>query len=277
MRIIKALFLFLLLIAIGFFFYTADIQSLYPRITKEFAKGEDFIKEVLTPRPLRGPEEERETFLSQKGVIEWTNQRRKEASLSPLQEHPLLQNAAQRKIEDMFEKQYFAHISPLGEGASDLVEEEGYQFIAVGENLALGNYENDAVLVDAWMASPGHRENMLKSSYEEIGVALGRGSFEGRTTWLAVQIFARPLSSCPQPDISLRQTIERNESTLSEMQKKLEAMRSELERDQSPRQRRKVSEYNTLVKEYNALAEQTELIVATYNSQVGAFNQCLKG
>jgi uncharacterized protein YkwD len=92
----------------------------------------------------------------------------------------------------MFENQYFAHESPTGEKVSDLAKKFGYDFLLIGENLAMGNFSSDEDLVLAWMESPGHRENILNEKYQEIGVAVKKGIFEGKEVWIAVQHFGLP-------------------------------------------------------------------------------------
>jgi uncharacterized protein YkwD len=236
---------------------------------------------VNTPGPLRKEVDDEGAQLSVKGAIAETNRHRREAGLPELEENALLNIAAQKKVDDMFARQYFEHDAPTGEGAGDLVSGAGYEFIVVGENLALGNYKNDAVLVQAWMDSPGHRENILKSSYTEIGIAVARGTFEGRSTWLAVQHFAKPISACPDINEGLKAQIDSNNEKLDNLKLELESRKSELEnkpttREESEEYNRKVDEYNALVNEYNTLLENTKSLVASYNSQVQSFNECAK-
>lgn len=236
---------------------------------------------VTTPGPLRKDVDDEESQLSVSGVIAETNRHRREAGLPELSENTLLNIAAQKKVDDMFARQYFEHDSPSGKGVGDLITETGYEFIVVGENLALGNYKNDAVLVQAWMDSPGHRENILKSAYTEIGIAVARGTFEGRDTWLAVQHFAKPTSACPDVNEVLKSQIDSNNAKLDNLKLDLESRKSELEnkpttREESEAYNKKVDEYNALVNEYNALLENTKTLVSQYNSQVQSFNECAK-
>ncbi len=113
-----------------------------------------------------------------------------------LSKNAKLTSAATAKANDLFEKQYFEHVSPTGESAADLVIAEGYNYRIVGENLALGDFKSEKELVDAWMASEGHRENILKKDYQEIGVASKLSKFEGRITWVSVQIFGTRAPEC---------------------------------------------------------------------------------
>lgn len=250
-------------------------------------KSLDFVEKNITRRvntggePLRKETDDEGSMLTVKGAIAETNRHRREAGLPELKESTLLNISAQKKVDDMFARQYFEHESPTGEGAGDLVSEAGYEFIVVGENLALGNYKDDKVLVQAWMDSPGHRENILKGAYTEIGIAVARGMFEGRDTWLAVQHFAKPISACPDINEGLKAQIDSNNERLDSMKEDLDNRKKELEtkptnQEESDAYNRKVDEYNSIVSEYNSLLENTKALVGQYNSQVQSFNQCAK-
>ncbi len=237
-------------------------------------------KQVQTPPPLRAKEEAPEAVLTRAGVIYWTNaQRENNGGLPPLTENAKLDAAASVKLQDMFAKQYFEHVSPSGVGPADLAERAGYQFIWEGENLALGNFQNDKVLVQAWMDSPGHRANILNSRYQEIGVAVGKGIFEGRTTWLAIQEFGLPLSVCPKPDNALKAEISNYESQANQLIQMIDAKRAEIENTypkRGPEYNEKVDEYNALVNEYNVLVEKIKSLISQYNQEVNNFNICLQ-
>ena len=133
------------------------------------------------------------------GVLSETNKHRTSEGLNALSLNAQLSSAARVKALDMFARQYFAHNSPTNENAGDVVANTGYSFLMVGENLALGNYKNSEVLVDAWMNSSEHRENIMRAQYKEIGIAIERGIYQGQEVFIAVQIFARPQSACPAP------------------------------------------------------------------------------
>ncbi len=240
-----------------------------------------FMSQVPLPEslsgPLRGPLEGGGD-LTLNGVIEATNRQREIYSQIPLRMNPKLNLAAKAKLDDMFRQQYFEHESPDGKHPSDVIKAAGYDYLVVGENLALGNYQNDQVLVEAWMNSPGHRANILDSKFNEIGVAVGKGKFEGKEVWLAVQEFGAPLSNCPTPSTSLQNQIDRNRASIETKQEQLNQLRAQI---QANRYRNR-SEYETAVAEYNSKAEdlntlidQTKNIVNDYNSQVNSFNTCL--
>ena len=291
MRKFKILFLVFALLLIGglIFVFWDEFLGFYsklplksPEIEKEI--GDFLIKEVekqvSTPPPLRAKEEVLESYLTRAGVIQWTNSQREKYGLPLLKENSRLNVSAELKVQDMFENQYFAHLSPSGKGVKDLAEVVGYEFIAIGENLALGNFENDEVLVRAWMDSPGHRANILNPGYQEIGVAVQKGEFEGKTTWLAVQHFGRPLSACPQPEETLEAQIDSNQTEISKLQATLAKLESELRTvrlKRGPTYNQKVQEYNAFVSQYNNLVDETKALITNYNTQVKLFNQCVAG
>ena len=285
----KALFLILAVLLASAFLFRNDITGIYYDFFQKLPETRKIVSNLLTkeinkgiadPEPLRFFKDSPTSLLTKEGIFEWTNFHRKEGGVPILAENENLNMAAKAKVQDMFEKQYFAHISPLGKGAGDLAEKAGYKFISIGENLALGNFENDETLVKGWMDSPGHRANILNGGYSEIGIAVGKGVFEERQTWLAVQIFGKPLSACPQPDENLAGSIENFEVQLETMQATIESMRLEIESTRpkkGPVYAEKVSSYNDFVGQYNEFIAETENLISQYNGQVELFNSCAKG
>ncbi|MBI2506980.1 MAG: CAP domain-containing protein, partial [Candidatus Colwellbacteria bacterium] len=157
------------------------------------AKSLTVEKKVSAPPPLRAePKEELPTTqpvstLTRSGIILETNLQRQQNGSGFLAENSTLDATAAEKANDMCAKQYFAHVSPSGIGAAELADSFGYDYISIGENLALGPFASDAALVEAWMGSPGHRANILNSRFTEIGVGVTKCIFEGSSVWLAVQ------------------------------------------------------------------------------------------
>jgi uncharacterized protein YkwD len=174
-----------------------------------------------------------ELALTRAGVIAQTNIQRQTilGAGFGLHENSLLDIAAQNKVNDMFSGQYFEHTSPKGADAGDLAIAAGYEYILVGENLAMGDFDSDTDLVQAWMDSPGHRENILRAGYEEIGVAVGYGMFKGRKTWLAVQEFGIPRSACPGIDEALSLAIDGAKSKLDAFGSARDQLLSKIEQE----------------------------------------------
>ena len=278
---VKTILVVLLLTFVAGYYFRADLDSWFrsfeEKLEIQMAELEEVKQAILTPPPLRGPTRETASVLSVAGIVAETNIHRERNGLSPLSINAELTAAARAKVDDMFLQQYFAHESPSGKGPAELAKEAGYQYLLVGENLALGNYKDDSALVQAWMDSPGHRENILKPEYKEIGVAVKRGTYEGETTWLAVQEFGRPASDCPGLNETLKTKIKENQARITVMEQELKVRMAELEtlrQNGGPGYNQKVNEYNQLVSEYNALVNETKTLIAEYNKEVQAYNTC---
>lgn len=119
-----------------------------------------------------------------------TNQRRAESGLNPLKLNRDLSVAAYMKAQDMFKNDYWAHNSPQGKTPWDFILSTKYRYIYAGENLAKDFANSDGV-VDAWMKSPSHRDNLLQDRYEDIGFAVVNGELGGEETTLVVQMFGK--------------------------------------------------------------------------------------
>ncbi|MEK7616968.1 MAG: CAP domain-containing protein [Patescibacteria group bacterium] len=126
--------------------------------------------------------------VDQKKLIELTNKERSQKGLPPVLENEALNKAAALKAQNMFEENYWAHFAPSGKTPWDFILGSGYKFTYAGENLAKNFYASNDV-VSAWMASPTHRDNLLNSSYQDIGIAVVDGVLNGERTTLVVQEF----------------------------------------------------------------------------------------
>lgn len=127
------------------------------------------------------------------GLLTDTNKERKSLGLEPLVINEELNQAALAKAQDMFNDQYWAHIAPDGKQAWDFIKEANYVYKYAGENLARDFKTNDEV-VEAWMASPSHRENIVNKDFTQMGLAVVNGNLKGFNTTLVVQMFAVPSS-----------------------------------------------------------------------------------
>jgi len=127
-------------------------------------------------------------------VLELTNQKRGEKGLAPLTINGQLNESAQRKAGDMFAFNYWAHISPSGRNPWSFFQEVGYKYIYAGENLAR-DFMNSEAVVEAWMNSPTHRDNILNGNYKEIGLSVVNGTLNGVETTLVVQHFGTSSST----------------------------------------------------------------------------------
>ncbi|HVZ58963.1 MAG TPA: CAP domain-containing protein [Patescibacteria group bacterium] len=117
-----------------------------------------------------------------------TNQERQQNGLSPLVMNDELTQAATKKAQDMFSKDYWAHIAPDGTTPWYFIRSSGYEYIYAGENLARG-FTSTSDVINAWMASPSHRENVLSPNYKDVGFAIQEGTLTGEDTVLVVEEF----------------------------------------------------------------------------------------
>lgn len=124
-------------------------------------------------------------------VISYTEEARVGEGAGALVENEALDAAAQAKANDMAAKGYFSHVGPDGTQPWAWIEHAGYDYVYAGENLAVRFNESKDV-VNAWMASPAHRANIVKPQYKEIGVGLASGVYKGSPATFVVQYFGSP-------------------------------------------------------------------------------------
>ena len=220
-----------------------------------------------------------DTFrLTNAGVIFWTNKNRTDNGLAPLTENLILNKVAEERAKDMLAKQYFAHVAPDGGKAETIAGSLGYEYIIIGENIAMGNFDGDEDLVTSWMNSPGHRENILKNKYTEIGVAEIFGTYEGNKIWMAAQIFGTPRSACPSVSVSLKTQIETNNIQIRTTKTELDLALIQLNSltPGTAEYSAKVTSYNNLVSSYNSLVNANKILVEKYNAEANAYNACLE-
>lgn len=97
------------------------------------------------------------------------NQQRRSAGLAELSLSQELTKVANIKAEDMRDQGYFSHISPNYGSPFDMMKEFGISYRTAGENIAKGQKNVEAVM-NGWMNSSGHRENILNAKYTHLGV-----------------------------------------------------------------------------------------------------------
>ncbi len=124
-------------------------------------------------------------------LVELTNQVRTDKGVGELRTSPRLQRAAQAKADDMIARDYWSHYAPDGESPWSFIEHEGYHYRFAGENLAKSFQTNQGV-IQGWMQSPDHRDNLLDDRFSEIGIATASGRLEGEDTTVVVAMYALP-------------------------------------------------------------------------------------
>lgn len=132
--------------------------------------------------------------ISPQEVVRLTNVERQRNHLAAVRLDPQLSQAAAVKAGDMFARNYWAHVSPSGTQPWFFISQAGYTYRYAGENLAR-DFADSTSVVQAWLASPTHRENLLSNRYQDIGVAVVNGQLAGRETTLVVQMFGTRLAA----------------------------------------------------------------------------------
>lgn len=123
-------------------------------------------------------------------LVDLTNEHRIENNQKPLSINPLLQKAAMMKAKDMAENSYFAHTSPSGVTPWQWFSKAGYSFAYAGENLAI-NFSESLDVEKAWISSPSHHANLINEKFDETGIAVYEGTYQGRPTTFVVQLFGK--------------------------------------------------------------------------------------
>lgn len=239
-------------------------------------------KTINTPGPLQknidSAEDRTNAVLDTNTLINLTNKARTENGVTvTLTKNSNLSRSAQKKLDDMFSQQYFEHVSPQGISVSNLGSQVGYDYIVIGENLALGNFKSNQDLIDAWMNSPGHRANILRADYKDIGVGVAQGQYDGHLVWVVVQHFGRPRTDCPLIDNSLKSEITAGDKEVASIVTTLENLKKQVEegRAQGKDMNTEVDSYNEILASYSAKFAALNKLRTTYNDEVRAFNACL--
>jgi hypothetical protein len=181
------------------------------------------------------------------------------------------------KAKDMIAKQYFAHKSPDGITVSDLANIHGYAYSLIGENSALGDFVSSRDVLNGWMNSPGHRANILKKGYTEIGVAAIMGAYEGRQVWYAVQEFGRPPPNCPPADTNKESIIRQTEAKMDELASQLSVLKQKIDTQTGTREEinAAIDQYNVIAAAHNDLLSSLKVIITAYNAEVATYNACI--
>ncbi|MET8679329.1 CAP domain-containing protein [Streptomyces sp. NPDC004647] len=113
-------------------------------------------------------------------ILQLVNKERSSAGCSPVTSNSKLTDAAQKYTDVMARNGELSHTGPDGSSVSDRVEREGYSWSTVGENIAQGQQDAEAVM-DAWMNSSGHKANILNCDFKELGIGIHQG--DGGPWW----------------------------------------------------------------------------------------------
>jgi uncharacterized protein YkwD len=152
-------------------------------------------------------------------VFELTNEERRRHGLSLFEPDDVLAEAARGHSMDMMQRGYFDHVTPEGVTPQQRVASRHRRLVGLtGENVWSGNgydmSDTEALartIVDSWMKSPGHRENILRPDYTHLGVGLAVAGPETRATQSFAGVWAYldaplPKRVAPGDGLDLRAT-----------------------------------------------------------------------
>jgi len=174
------------------------------------------------------------TDISRSVLIELTNEERQSLGISSLREDSLLNKAAYLKAQDMIIYSYFSHESPAGTTPWYWFKKAGYNYQIAGENLGIGFLDSEEIY-QAWGDSPSHKANLVNPKYEDIGIAVLKGDFNGNETTVVVQLFGSPkiiesvkTGEEPEKEIEEEKIEEKKEEGITELVQKT---KEEIEKD----------------------------------------------
>jgi uncharacterized protein YkwD len=97
------------------------------------------------------------------------------AATTPLAWNDKLLAAAAAHSQDMAQNNYFAHSSQNGTTFDKRITSAGYNWSAAGENIAAG-YRTVSDVMQGWLKSEGHCQNIMSPGFKEVGVACVKGA-----------------------------------------------------------------------------------------------------
>ncbi|MBE9019831.1 CAP domain-containing protein [Chroococcidiopsidales cyanobacterium LEGE 13417] len=119
------------------------------------------------------------------------NDIRQQNNLNPLEHNESLAQVARDYSRQMAREDFFSHTSPSGSTPAQRVSAAGITYLMVGENLFRSTNVPNPISssVKGWMDSPGHRENILRSAFNQTGI----GIWQDGNRFYATQLFMRSL------------------------------------------------------------------------------------
>jgi uncharacterized protein YkwD len=133
-------------------------------------------------------------------MVTLINQARVSAGLPALQTDAGLTSVARWRSKDMWDRNYFNHTipSPPGGNVFDELKRRGICYTTAGENIGINNYPDSVAtqtLFNGWMGSQGHRDIILGSGFNHVGVGAFKGGGSTYPNHLWTAIFTHTCSS----------------------------------------------------------------------------------
>ncbi|MGG0937078.1 CAP domain-containing protein [Brevibacillus centrosporus] len=129
---------------------------------------------AATPQPAKQAHQQVDASSVMKQVADLVNQERAKAGLKPVELDASLNKVAKAKAADMSNNNYFDHTNPTYGSPFDMMKQFGVSYMTAGENIAMGQRTADEVM-NQWMNSEGHRQNIMNPSFTKIGVSFVNG------------------------------------------------------------------------------------------------------
>src|SRR5262249_20439343 len=145
----------------------------------------------VLPAALAGDGKEKPKFepnAQEKAVSELTNKEREKGKLPALKTNTLLGEVARAHSANMAKKREMKHKLD-GKEPHERLDAAGYDYEVMGENIAVTTNKTPGGIVQGWMGSKIHRENILNKEYTEIGVGVVKNE-HGEVYY--TQVFALP-------------------------------------------------------------------------------------
>ena len=138
---------------------------------------------------------------SEAKLVSLTNQARANAGLRALKVDSKLTAIARWRSKDMIVRNYFSHSIPGGSNVFHVLDQKGYCYKLAGENIGWNNYPDDVATTTVqrqFMASSGHRANILGRAWDAIGIGAYKGS-TGKKMWTVLFADKCGTSTAPKP------------------------------------------------------------------------------
>lgn len=126
-----------------------------------------------------------------KKIVSLVNELRLQKGSRVLEVVPALTLSSQAKADDMAKNHYFSHTSPDGKTVASLELKYGYDYEFAGENLAMG-FNSPKEVVDAWKKSATHYANLVDTDFNNTGIGVKSGEYDGVATAFVAMHFGAP-------------------------------------------------------------------------------------
>ncbi len=141
------------------------------------------------------------TLINNESLLVEHNKFRKENNLPELKLNSLLNQSATKKATEMLNLDCWSHYCPEGTQPWKYFDDVGYIYTYAGENLAEG-FSNITDVMNAWINSKTHRENILKPEFTEVGFGLITGSYQNRNNNLIIAVHFGSQASYVSADLN---------------------------------------------------------------------------